>query len=317
MAVHIVYVFDEKYAMYSSISAISAAKFAKEKLIFHCIGHKDSSIGLDKFYDELSAHGEEVHVYPCDIAHDGFKILRGQKANHLKFVIPQIIEEKKILYVDGDTLFQNCPSEIFNTNLADKSIAGVCDYSHLPSKREKWPTKIRFSSKEEVYVNSGMLLMNLDRIRNMNIGQKASEINETLGSKVLFADQDILNLVFEGQKKIIGPQFNFQIFNGNVSKDIWKKVTMSKSLKPVLVHFIGWCKPWMKSCNPMIVGHYLTYGRTLKTMRLNVEEIHNVRHQIQYAKMLDLCERFQEASSIKQKIINGLMRQINENKKNS
>ena len=75
-----------------------------------------------------------------------------------------------------------------------------------------------------------MMLLNLERIRNMNIAQKASEINEALGSKVVFADQDILNLVFEGQKKIIAPQFNFQIFNGNVSQDIWKKITISKSL---------------------------------------------------------------------------------------
>ena len=41
MAVHIVYIFTiEKYAgIYSSMSAISAVKFAKEKLIFHCIGN--------------------------------------------------------------------------------------------------------------------------------------------------------------------------------------------------------------------------------------------------------------------------------------
>ena len=49
MAVHIVYIFDERYSIYSSISAISAIKFAKEKLIFHCIGPKDSKTGLDKF----------------------------------------------------------------------------------------------------------------------------------------------------------------------------------------------------------------------------------------------------------------------------
>ena len=39
------------------------------------------------------------------------RALRGQKANHLKYLIPEVIEEKKALYVDGDTLFQNCPSK--------------------------------------------------------------------------------------------------------------------------------------------------------------------------------------------------------------
>ena len=73
----------------------------------------------------------------------------------------------------------------------------------------------------------------------------------------------------------------------------------------------------MKCCNPLIVSHYLSYGRELKTVRLHLEDIQNVRQQIQYAKMLDLCERFQEASEIKQKIINGLMRQIHEIKNNS
>ena len=73
----------------------------------------------------------------------------------------------------------------------------------------------------------------------------------------------------------------------------------------------------MKCCNPLIVSDYLSYGRELKTMRLHLEDIQNVRHQIQHAKMLDLCERFQEASAVKQKIINGLMRRIDEIKKNS
>ena len=83
--------------------------------------------------------------------------------------------------------------------MTEKSVAGVCDYSHLPSKQKNWPTKIRFSSKEES-INSGMMLLNLERIRNMNITQ-ALEINEALGSKVVFADQDILNLVFEVKRK--------------------------------------------------------------------------------------------------------------------
>ena len=49
MAVHIVYIFDERYSIYSSISAISAIKFAKEKLIFHCIGPKESATGFENF----------------------------------------------------------------------------------------------------------------------------------------------------------------------------------------------------------------------------------------------------------------------------
>ena len=95
MAVHIVYIFDEKYAICSSISAISAVKFAKEKLIFHCIGHKGSETGLDKFCNELSAHGQEVRLHSCDTYSGDLKVHRGQKANHLKYLIPEVIEEKK------------------------------------------------------------------------------------------------------------------------------------------------------------------------------------------------------------------------------
>ena len=136
--------------------------------------------------------------------------------------------------------------------------------------------------------------------------RKALEVNEALGSKIVFADQDILNLVFEGQKKIIDPQFNFQIFNGNVSHwDIWKKLPYQNLCSLFCISLES--KPWMKCCNPLIVTDYWKTASQLKTVRLQLEDIQNVRQQIQYAKMLDLCERFQEASEIKQKIINGLM----------
>ena len=310
MAVHIAYVFDEKYAIYSSISAISAVQHAHEKIIFHCIGAKKDKQGLESFKEELAAHGQEVKIYCYELVNQSFKMFRGQAANHLKYVIPEIVEEKKILYVDGDTLFKKCPSEIFNIDLGGNYVGGVCDYSHKPSQKKGWPTKVQFTSKEEIYINSGMLLLNSQLIRKMDIIKEATEVSEKLGADKVFADQDVINKLFEGRKKIIGPEFNFQIFNGEIKIDLWKKISMSNFLSIVLIHFIGWCKPWMKSCNPLIVSCYLTYGRKLKTMHLDLVNIENLRHRIQYAKMLDFCERYEEASRVKQRVINNLIQKL-------
>ena len=78
------------------------------------------------------------------------------------------------------------------------------------------------------------MLLNLERIRNMNIAQ-ALEVNEALGSKIVFADQDILNLVFEGQRKSLIRSLIFRSLMEMLA-GVWKKITISKSLQLVLIH---------------------------------------------------------------------------------
>ena len=91
MAVHIVYIFDEKYAICSGISAISAVKFAKEKLIFHCIGIKAQRRARQILQRIIRTWPGGAPL--CDKPGD-LKVHR-QKANHLKYLIRKLSKKKK------------------------------------------------------------------------------------------------------------------------------------------------------------------------------------------------------------------------------
>ena len=110
----------------------------------------------------------------------------------------------QFLYVDGDTIFKECPSKAFGIDLEDNVLGGVCDYSHFPKHREKWESKIiPFENANEMYINSGLLLWNLKAPENKKLIEKCKKIEERYPDKLRFNDQDLFNKVFEGKKKII------------------------------------------------------------------------------------------------------------------
>ena len=303
MTTHIVYVFDKNYAQYSCVSAISAFYHSKENIVFHIITSKDDNDAEEIFVDELKAHNQIVKTYSVDL-NLGYKTFRGiQTSCYLKLFIPELIQEKKVLYVDGDTIFHRCPSEVFSINIDNQFVAAVCDFSHFPSMRNNWPTKIPFEKNNELYFNSGMILWNLAQFKSFDLLKTSRSIYEQYSDVMKFNDQDLLNKAFEGQKKIIDYRFNFQIFNGYIKKNHWEKISSRDSKQVSLFHFIGKHKPWKKFSNPLIVNYWSQFSSELKTINLIPEPAKNFQQRKHYAKMLHINERYEEASDLRGELL--------------
>ena len=113
----------------------------------------------------------------------------------------------KIIYLDADILVNRDIKELWDTDIQDYCLAAVPDYSTVNGLETPYPV-----AKQEVpashYFNSGVLCMNLDRIRakgNMH-ENILNYLEENPSARLL--DQDALNAVYCGETILVDESWN-------------------------------------------------------------------------------------------------------------
>ena len=100
----------------------------------------------------------------------------------------------KLLYLDIDMMAGDDISKLYDIDVADYEYAAV---------KEKYGSKLIRPD----YINAGMLLLNMKKIKETGLLEKAREMTKT--KKLLFADQDAI--YWNTQKKLLLPRkFNEQ-----------------------------------------------------------------------------------------------------------
>lgn len=170
-------------------------------------------------------------------------------------VLPKSVD--KVLLLEGDTIVVDSLEEFYDIDINDYYLAASDD---LQSKYCKEKVGIKSTS---AYFNSGVMLLNLKKMREDNITDKITEIIKSGKAKFLYEVQDEMNVMFEGQVKIIPPKFNcttalFLFDYENMKRYRWPSTCCSKSEfeeakeHPVVVHFtknqIIQSRPWIKEC---------------------------------------------------------------------
>ncbi len=137
----------------------------------------------------------------------------------------------KILYLDCDIIVTDSLSELFNTDIKDYYAAGVIDTA---MKSSGWVPKLEKGNK---YFNAGVLLFNLDLIREDNIENKFEQYTKNEIENIRVGDQQIINVVCQGKIKEVNSQWNVQSSNFVNRSDYTNS--------PKIVHYIGRQKPWI------------------------------------------------------------------------
>jgi len=171
----------------------------------------------------------------------------------------------RCIYIDGDTLIIGDLTELYDINLANSYLGGVVD---------AWNDRLDIPD----YINSGVALMNLKKIRDDGKEETLLEHvhKNTRHRQWGLPDQDIWNLVFCGHIKMLSIKYNFmtnlfmyytrQHYPINYSQDIclnqqytddrewpWTTLHLNKGCEPTIVHFV--CnKPWKAGCGVVDTG---------------------------------------------------------------
>lgn len=169
-----------------------------------------------------------------------------------KFFIPDLFKDHdKILYLDGDVLVRDDLTELYSTDVSEVYAAVVSDMK--PVVGYLIPHMKKLGIDNESYFNSGVMLLNLDRLREDDVSKKLFEYRK---NKInLFMDQDALNYALGHNVRYVDVRFNFTYSSYNYFlfehfKEYYK-INGSDDGKVldsiVVVHLNGKDKPWM--CN--------------------------------------------------------------------
>lgn len=185
--------------------------------------------------------------YVCDIEAEVVSKMSSDTlppATLYRLFAPDIMfKVNKCIYLDIDTLVLDSLVDLYELNLDGFILAGVPD-DGISSSYKKALGLIG----TEIYINAGVLLLNLEEMRRLEFGR--SVIDLLMKGGLLADDQDCINLLTAQRKIIIPEEWNYT--NPRAFKDLfWYGRTFRKAISPKVVHFVGPHKPWYGiSANP-------------------------------------------------------------------
>ena len=138
---------------------------------------------------------------------------------------------KKAIYIDSDTILRGDIGKLFDIELGDKALAAMPDpkVTVIPEFRDYVDKALAVPHEE--YVNSGVLLMDLKKMRKMRYLSTMIDLIRKYDADLVAPDQDYLNVILKGQILFLEPKWNAE-----PTEDL-PRGTM-------LVHFNLFNKPW-------------------------------------------------------------------------
>ena len=172
----------------------------------------------------------------------------------LKLVLPRLFpNEKKVLFIDCDTLIEADLHELDNALDTSAPLAGVRDAAVMLSNHFRKNIFPKTHSKD--YINSGVMLINLEYWRNNDCTQKMFEMSQ---GKMDWAypEQDILNIFFAGKLQFLPYRYNIMkrissealITDYQLARIHQRSIADIQAQKPAIFHISGPNKPWNSKC---------------------------------------------------------------------
>lgn len=196
-------------------------KVEDKKTIEKFVGHRADV----RFFDIQNF--DKYGVLPRNIPHTSIE-------TYFRYLIPYLDKKiDKALYLDADVVVKGSLRELWETDITGYFAGGVFD-EYI--KDINYKQKIGFS-ENDLYVNAGVLLLNLKEIRDTFDVNYLFDKTVELSNKIKFQDQDVLNIVFKGKILRVPQKYNY------ATRDVTNR-PKRELLRAKIVHFTGRQKPW-------------------------------------------------------------------------
>lgn len=224
---------------------------------------------------------------------------------YYRLLLPDLLPDKKrCIYLDGDLLIRQDLKELFLMDLQGAYVGGVKAPGYQIDEQES-NNCCRYLDIPDVknYINAGVLLMDLDKMRRDGMVQYFLELLKKRQWRS--QDQDILNVACYGKIKTIPFRYNYQVIGAFYPEGILNRVysgreRMTAKEQIAIIHYSNSSvKPW-KSLQYQYADIWWKYFR--KTSYAQEEEkrksIIKKQDTIRYEEHLKHMERLRQASYI-------------------
>lgn len=209
------------------------AKF--DELVARYPGASIQYLVINDEFDEVQVATPHVRIQTY------FRLLIPSRLPHLD----------RVIYLDADVVVERDLTPLLRMVVDDKYIAGVSAAGYQPRSAER-AAQDGLPSYDQ-YVNAGVLLMNLAKMRRDGLEARFMELAE---QDLESDDQDVINIACYNAIRLLPPRFNFmtKYRPGNVdeffaytgTRQTWTQAEYQEAAtSPVVIHYADARKPWL------------------------------------------------------------------------
>lgn len=261
---NVLYIFDDNYADISGVSICSLLKHndSRRKIHIYIIDGGISSINKEKLTSLVNSYSANISFLPFINPEDvfGLKLDLAQwcETNYLRIILERILPKDvhRILYIDSDTLIRKDISELYDLKMNGYPIAAAYDCYPLP----KYQLGLNMRDK---YFSDGILLIDLDLLRNGTQFNEYSTLLRDRKGKIAYLEQGAINYVMKDRILLISPKYNLMTLSlvykkcpgvfFDSTEDYYSKNELKNAIEdPAIVHLTGnilMIRPWCKHSN--------------------------------------------------------------------
>lgn len=156
---------------------------------------------------------------------------------YFRLLLPELVPEaKRILYLDVDMLILSDIGKLYKIDL-DNNILGVVRDFPFTGNKKSWSYML-LGEDGNRYFNSGMLLMDLELMRENKVVERFTQFILETSKFYLLGDQDAFNTFFFYKAKLLEDKYNYVVEN--------QKILENSNPETVIKHYCGYSdsKPW-------------------------------------------------------------------------
>ena len=194
----------------------SALIFSKHRIKFVIISEKILFRGLQETLSEYEARFPNFSYSLMETSfpagHDWSSLFKPCASQRL--FLASMLPYDKIVYVDSDTIFLSPPHDFVEQFKEFNATQFIGISSEIEDENIGWyPRFARHPYYGNYGVNSGVMLMKLDKMRQLKWERQITDIYETFNTRIVFGDQDLINIYFSSnpQQLFLMPcEFNYR-----------------------------------------------------------------------------------------------------------
>jgi len=273
MHITICFATNDNYAPHAAALMVSIMvnKRPEDEITFYCFSDKLSANIRQRFREMEQQWKFVLHFLDIDDSiFQHFPAFLGNRTTYFRLVMARLLPEtlEKILYLDCDTIATFSLDELFATDITGKYAAVVSEAAAMP--------QLSSFNLPYPYFNAGVILFNLTQYRQDQMEEQAFDFTKKHPEAILFADQDIFNVIFSGNVLYVPMKWNcpqhhritffpmanrciLRMVGWKFPKDFWDQLRQAEQ-QPCIVHFTN-TKPWDGGCNSPLAGEYWKYAK--------------------------------------------------------
>ena len=239
------YCFDSNYNIPAFCSMFSLLECVDERVnIF--IMHKDFR-NDEKIPEVVKNHKmlKKLVVSQVNLDNFDFPNINGthiSEATYYRLFLEDYLNDEidYVTYLDCDVFCVNNPVDLINKTIEAMNVMNATiSVSSEPSLTEHGKN---LNMKSNEYFNAGVMVIDYKKWKMNNLKNKFIEILLKFNDKLLYWDQDILNIAFDGEYTELHWHLNYKI---DMEQNILSTEIERKAINDIsLLHFNGKFKPW-------------------------------------------------------------------------